>query len=305
MSNHEFKINSNLTVILIFIIFNTVQVNSNHGKKSGIIYILIWTDNGREPFKWWLDKSKSFKSMNCTFQNCFIVKDKNYFDDKTDYDVLLFNPLGMDTDLPSVRSDNQLYVFVALESAAYLQKGEEWNWFFNYTWTYKLDSDVTFPYFVVKNKRGETIGPKINAHWRNITRMRPTEKSVIEKLKNKSIAAAWFVTNCNGINERLSYGHKVAAALTKFNLSLDVYGLCGNRVCPKNRFEECVNKIEESYYFYLAFENSNCEDYVTEKLMTALNHYTVPVVLGGANYSRYSCFYNVYFILSTPHYCGY
>lgn len=56
----------------------------------------------------------------------------------------------MDTDFPLARSDNQLYVFVSLESATYLQKDEEWNWFFNYTWIFKLDSDISYPYFVVK-----------------------------------------------------------------------------------------------------------------------------------------------------------
>lgn len=54
-------------------------------------------------------------------------------------------------------------------------------------------------------------------------------------------------------------------------------------ISMENGFEECIDIVEENYYFYLAFENS---DYVTEKLMTALDHYTVPVVLGGANYSR-------------------
>ncbi|KAL1425814.1 hypothetical protein MTO96_018797 [Rhipicephalus appendiculatus] len=36
----------------------------------------------------------------------------------------------------------------------------------------------------------------------------------------------------------------------------------------------------------LAFENSICVDYVTEKLFRPLDHYLVPVVFGGANYSE-------------------
>lgn len=278
--------NNKLAVVLIFIIFNTIKVKSYHEKKFGIIYILIWTDSSKEPFRWWSDKRKSLKTMNCKFQNCFIVRERDYFEDLTDYDAVLFNVLGITDDVPLTRSDNQLYVFVALESATFLKMGESWNWFFNYTFTYKLDSDITFPYFVVRNKRDEIIGPKINAHYRNVTRMKPTAKSVIEKLKNKTIAAAWFVTNCEAGNKRLDYGHGLNSALSKYNLNLDIYGRCGNRECPKHRFEECLGVVEKSYYFYLAFENSNSEDYVTEKLMTALNHYTVPVVLGGADYSR-------------------
>lgn len=65
--------------------------------------------------------------MNCAFQNCYIIKNHDYFLDVTDYEVVLFNPMGISQDLPLARSDNQLYVFVALESAAYNPLGEEWN----------------------------------------------------------------------------------------------------------------------------------------------------------------------------------
>ncbi|XP_063375065.1 alpha-(1,3)-fucosyltransferase C-like [Cydia amplana] len=51
--------------------------------------------------------------------------------------------------------------------------------------------------------------------------------------------------------------------------------------------EECLKLIQEQYYFYLSFENSFSEDYVTEKLLTALENYAVPVVYGGANYTRF------------------
>ena len=44
--------------------------------------------------------------------------------------------------------------------------------------------------------------------------------------------------------------------------------------------------IEAKYKFYLSFENSICDDYVTEKFFEIMNHDIVPVVYGGANYSR-------------------
>ena len=37
--------------------------------------------------------------------------------------------------------------------------------------------------------------------------------------------------------------------------------------------------------FYLSFENSLCEDYVTEKLWQWLRRDIVPLVMGQANYS--------------------
>ena len=41
-----------------------------------------------------------------------------------------------------------------------------------------------------------------------------------------------------------------------------------------------------NYWFYLAFENSNCQDYITDELWKILNLNIVPVVMGGGNYTR-------------------
>lgn len=274
-------------IIVFLVIFKTYYVKSNHEKKPGLIYMLLWSALDTEPFKYWSPKQKSLKLENCKFQNCYVVKEREYFQDVTDYDAILFTVKGLvSKDLPLARSDNQLYVFVSMESPTNFPFHVEWNWFFNYTWTYKLDSDIIHPYFIVSKKSGEVVGPKINARWRDATRMRPTKEFVIEKLKNKTNAAAWFVTNCEGNTKRLSYGHELNRALSKYNLKVDIYGLCGDKICPKGKFVECQKSVESYYYFYLAFENSYHEDYVTEKLLTALEHYAVPVVLGGANYSR-------------------
>ena len=42
--------------------------------------------------------------------------------------------------------------------------------------------------------------------------------------------------------------------------------------------------LERDYKFYLAFENSICRDYVTEKFFKSMLYSTVPIVYGGADY---------------------
>ena len=41
----------------------------------------------------------------------------------------------------------------------------------------------------------------------------------------------------------------------------------------------------QTYQFYLAFENSNCNDYVSERFFNVLHADMIPVVMNGANMS--------------------
>lgn len=46
--------------------------------------------------------------------------------------------------------------------------------------------------------------------------------------------------------------------------------------------------LTDNYKFYLSFENSECSDYVTEKFYNALSQLVVPIVFGGADYSKFA-----------------
>lgn len=275
-------------VVLLVNIYNT---NGKTIKENGLIYILEWTGALREPFNYLGFGQDPFVSRNCSFQNCYLTNNHEFFDSVLDYDVLMFNAINLHHDntvLPNNRSEAQEYVFVSLEPAAYYRISSIYDWYFNMTWTYKLTSDVIFPYIQVKNKNGKIIGPRKEMEWINVNDMEPTDKKIIKKLKNKSIAAAWIASNCGAASGRSNYVFSLNEELSKYGHQVDVYGLCGNVVCPTgSAMDECYAEIVRDYYFYLAFENSFCEDYVSEKLLHALEHYAVPIVFGGANYSRY------------------
>ena len=53
------------------------------------------------------------------------------------------------------------------------------------------------------------------------------------------------------------------------------------RFCPRGAKEdECWDMVERDYMFYLAFENSICADYVTEKFFNAMRRDVIPIVFG-------------------------
>ncbi|KAJ4767694.1 Glycoprotein 3-alpha-L-fucosyltransferase [Rhynchospora pubera] len=128
---------------------------------------------------------------------------------------------------------------------------------FNIIMTTSLSSDVPVGYF----------------SWAEYDIMAPVQPKT-----EKALAAA-FISNCNGNNFRLN----ALERLIKAGIKIDSYGACHN-----NR-DGNVDKVEtlKRYKFSLAFENSNEEDYVTEKFFQSLVAGAVPVVVGAPNIHDY------------------
>lgn len=258
-------------------------------KDKNRIYVLMATDI-QAPFEKLYPGLISVRDRKCKYQNCYIATRADYLYNVTDFDVVLFNSVGIrreEVSMPEKRAPNQKYVFCSQESASNYPLSVDYNNFFNWTYTYRFDSDITAPYLVVKNAKGEIIGPGTDVNWLKPYEMLPIQRSIKRKLRNKRVAAAWFVSHCNAKSTRQEFVGNLTIHLKKYGHTIDIYGACGYLSCPMGWIEECYALVESDYYFYLSFENSFAVDYVSEKLLTAVEHYAVPVVFGGANYSRY------------------
>ncbi|KAG6440305.1 alpha-(1,3)-fucosyltransferase C isoform X2 [Manduca sexta] len=251
-------------------------------------YMLLWTREDFAPFYFFENGQRAFLRNNCSVINCYVTGDRKFFDgDLTKFDAIAFNGRNMKPwDLPNNRTMAQKYIYFNMESADnYPVCNKRFDNFFNWTATYKLDSDIPFAYLQIRNNFGEIVGPKINMNW--LEDLPEIDEEYSYRLLNKSKAAAWFVSNCNSRSGRKEFVEKLQKALEVYGYTVDIYGNCGPLKCPRNKKVDCFTLLERDYYFYMSLENSFAEDYVTEKLLTALQHDVVPIVFGEANYSRF------------------
>lgn len=99
--------------------------------------------------------------------------------------------------------------------------------------------------------------------------------------------AVFVASNCGPRNGRNEY----VQALMNAGIKVDSYGSClhnknfnfsGDTHSPRAKLE-----VIRRYKFYLAFENSNSLDYVSEKMFQALYMGVVPIYMGAPNVDEF------------------
>ena len=232
--------------------------------------ILLWNR------LFWLPPSKYFGTgqqpfieAGCLVSDCFISDDRSLMP-PSEYDsIVFFWPQMRTIPFTYSRKPSQTYVYLNDEPPSEYMKEDlsGFNNFFNFTVSYRRDSDIVWPYGIV-----EKIHPP----------PRPVKPTNYAKGKKKLVA--WFVSNCKTRNHREEY----VTHLKKY-VDVDIYGRCGDLECVPNYEhtgpEPCHDMLAKDYKFYLSFENTFCRDYVTEKLFKILDRDIVPIVYGAVNYS--------------------
>lgn len=164
------------------------------------------------------------------------------------------------------------YVMVyGLESEVHSYGGQTWN-LADFRMYYNLDKSFPEPatYFDVKYHLADLLSPP---------------KVDFDK-KTDDAPITWVVSNCNAYNGRELFMKEFME-----KIKIDSYG-----GCLKNKYnhpsEHMKGNIElfAKYKFVIAIENSNCEDYVTEKLVHAVASGSIPIVAGKDNKPNYDKF---------------
>ena len=162
------------------------------------------------------------------------------------------------SDLPVKRDKSQLYTYFNLESQGRFIRPDlkSLKKFFNLSMTFRLNADI--PYFygefvqVAQHPRpGYDLDIIINKFGAANTQLAEKEKGESE---NETLVAQ-FVSHCQTPSRR----EKVISKLSKL-INVDIYGRCGPLKCSKKPKDySCYDAMNQTYKFYLSFENSLCK----------------------------------------------
>ena len=154
---------------------------------------------------------------------------------------------------------------------------------FNWTISYSKASDFYSPFGEFNQLRDHPSGMELK------TLIRQFGENNRHLAKNRTkLQAAWFASNCRSTSVREELVKEL-----RHHMKVDVFGKCGSMKCAREGQDdtldtkednECYKKVSKTYRFYLSFENSLCNDYVTEKFFYILHHNVIPITFGGADY---------------------
>ena len=243
--------------------------------ESEMKYILMWNDaygvreydigHGREPFY----------KYKCPETRCVATANRTYLPSVDQFDAVLIHQRSFDwQDLPKKRSPKQRWIHWCVEAAQYVYMDiHELDGIFNWTMTYKRTSDFYLPYGRFHKITDHPEGDELKKYIKEFGR-----KNKHLAAGRKDFKAAWFVSHCATQSRRERY-----ARLMKKHMDIDIFGRCGKKECPRNNETACYINMEKEYKFYLSFENSICDDYVTEKYFNILKYNVIPITYGGAD----------------------
>ncbi|XP_057311219.1 alpha-(1,3)-fucosyltransferase C-like [Hydractinia symbiolongicarpus] len=237
-------------------------------QKTNTTRVLLYTNFFNDKYWPYFQNSYHFNpKCGCNFTKFELVHDRTTF---LECDIIIFHGRNMPcvktlTKLHKQRRPQQLWAYFILENPTYDDYVKPVEKFFNMSISYRLDSDVYYPYR------------------RHFPRKQPViSTEMINYAKGKTKQVAWLVSSCGRMRDQLA--HK----LINYGIKVEVHGKCAKQF--KYQFncasKQCDRELGD-FKFYLAAENTLCNDYITEKYWErGINNNAIPIVFGGSNYSN-------------------
>ncbi|XP_029027334.1 alpha-(1,3)-fucosyltransferase 4-like [Betta splendens] len=198
-------------------------------------------------------------------------------DDRSEYaraDAVVFHhrEIGAGSvQLPSEpRPSAQKWIWMNFESPSHSPRLGSFEGVFNLTMSYRKDSSIFIP-------SGSVIPVG-----REVTGVAQPLSTPSDSELSRPHFVAWVVSNWSQNQARVILYNKL-----RQYIDVDVFGH-GHRPLPPESGNNVVQLVRQ-YLFYLAMENSQHTDYMTEKLWNSIEAGAVPVVLGPSrkNYERF------------------
>ena len=200
-----------------------------------------------------------FVNGQCLVDACTISTDLR--DAATSHLRLMYSDSSLFLPSARVKPPGQIWVMYLLESPASSAKFYNVDDLINWTATFRWDSTIVTPY--AKFVSFPLTAPKYTSPVSTLNMKAEPVVSIPPTLKNyaagKTKMVAWFVSNCYSTNKRGEYVEELSR-----HLPVDVFGVCGKLSCPRSD-HTCWLRLRRQYKFYISFENSNCDYYISEK----------------------------------------
>ena len=242
-----------LKIVTVVIFLSVYYSSSNDETHDAAKLILAWTGSkGVNLKRRWLSAQKF-----CDEKRCSVSNDR---EDLAKSTAVMFNLPHLNASDVPIRKMEQQFILYSHESPQIFVKSLPPK-FFTWSMTYRNPSDIGHPFGTYLSNKTSLFGgelkPKFN--W----------NATVEIVRRKTKMIAWFVSNCHTHSKREDY----VTRLSKY-VQVDIFGKCGNQTCDSS----CMQRsLSSDYLFFIAFENSVCKDYITEK-MWRLKELSVPIV---------------------------
>jgi hypothetical protein len=220
--------------------------------------------------------AKYFK-QKCPVHDCKITHDRNELESSDLVFVSAAGQMNKNDSLPPrevlARNRHIRTVFFRIESMLSSHDYSHLNGQFNLSSTFHTRSDFVSMYYG-------------NALFRWAFNDQFTAS--VDYLSTKKHFAFILTSHCKTFSQR----GVLVAEMQKY-ARVDIIGGCGNLTCGVrnetvfSKSRKCRSELGKDHMFALAFENSLCEDYVTEKFFDSVVNDAVPVVYGHAKYDRW------------------